>query len=176
MADMISKKNILVILILLSISLPSVAADRGLGIKSAIVPGMGQISAGDGNLMNKNTLKGLGFMAGFVVCLNGIISEAGSMDSYAQQTVRLDKLFSAAATYDEKEEYSRKHEIAWNNYGDSRNMLIVFTGLTVLLYGYNIFDAAMFTVSDNKEVSQRDVSMGVAYQSGVPTLKLNCRF
>lgn len=169
-------KNIFTIIVLLGLFTFSSGADMGLGIKSAIVPGMGQISAGDGELQSKNTLKGLGFMAGFVLCLNGVISEAGSMDSYAQQTVRLEKLVSEATTYNDKLEYSRRHEIAWDNYESSRNMLIVFTGLTVLVYGYNIFDAALFTVADTKAVSGRDISLGVAYNEGVPSLKLNCRF
>jgi hypothetical protein len=176
MAYMTNKKNILSIIFLLGLFTFSMAADAALGIKSAIVPGMGQISAGDGEIQSRNTLKGLGFMAGFVLCLNGVISEAGSMDSYAQQTVRLKKAVSEASTYDDQLEYSRRHEIAWKNYENSRNMLIVFTGLTVLIYGYNIVDAALFTVADTKAVSVRDISLGVAYSSGVPSLKLNCRF
>jgi hypothetical protein len=155
------------------------SADTELGIKSAILPGMGQISAGEGNITNMNTVKGLGFMAGFVLCLNGVIVEAGAMDSYAQQTIRLDKARSAATTHVEREEYAAKHEIAWDNYNDAKLMLIVFTSLTAVVYGYNIVDALLFTTPSGSEElsrSEKNVSVGLVYNTGTPVLKLNCRF
>ncbi|MBL8029064.1 MAG: hypothetical protein JNL74_21760 [Fibrobacteres bacterium] len=169
---------ITVLIITAAFAISSSAADKGLGIKSAIVPGMGQLSAGEGNIMSKNTLKGLGFMAGFVLCLNGVVSEAGAMDSYAQQTRRLDEAVKKSLIFDEKYELKQKHEVAYENYQDAKLTLIVFTGLTALVYGYNIVDAMLFTVKDEAAVSQNEkpVSLGLSYSAGVPSLKLNCRF
>ncbi len=156
----------------------SFSAEMDLGLKSAALPGLGQLSAGQGNLQNTNTLKGIGFMTGFVFGLHGIFSQAGAMDSYAQQTASLKSLSESATSYSERDIYNKKHKVAFDNYESARLKLILFSSFTAIVYGFNIADAMLFTKKEQEGLSRfmNGVSIEVSTVSDVPTLGVNCSF
>ena len=131
-----------------------------LGIKSAILPGMGQLSAGSGEFLNKNTLKGLGIMAGFTVCLHNTIRFISLKESYAEQTQTYDTKNDQVEFYDERQAIKTKWGEAYDNYQNAQLWSYVFLGLTAAVYGYGIVDALLFT-------GKKEMQNGSAGQSSL---------
>jgi hypothetical protein len=136
-------KRIFVIALLVSTA--AFSADTRLGIQSAILPGMGQVAAGAGKITDLNTVKGLGIMAGFIVCMNGLVSSISSYDSYAEETRVVRQNYNNASFKSEKDSLYERWSAAWDNADGAKTAVAVFTGLTAAVYAYGIVDALMFT-------------------------------
>ena len=157
--------------------------DPSLALKSAVVPGMGQISAGSGNIKSMNTLKGLGIMTGFAFCLHGTISSISERESYAEQTQFYASQILAnnkSGTYEEQIRLETAHKRAWDGYNSANAWSFVYLGLTAAFYGYGIVDALLYTKEDKKEGSagllpgRVDLAVGpVGRNSGI---KVNYHF
>jgi hypothetical protein len=125
-----------------------------LALKSVIVPGLGQISAGQGEIKSKNTLKGLGIMAGFTICLQGTISSISARESYAEQTRYYAGQIAAnniSGNYGTLQQLHDAHSKAYDNYNSANTMMFVYLTLTAAFYGYGIVDALLFTKEDEKK-------------------------
>jgi len=146
------KKTMIVLLTCCVMSVP--ALNTSLGVKSAILPGMGQLSAGGGSITSKNTLKGLGLLAGFTVCINGMISNISQRESYAEQTQVYADQYAALQVSGNYADANSVY-LSWNAANDSYNSaniaVFVYLGLSVAFYGYGIFDALMFTREDTPQ-------------------------
>jgi hypothetical protein len=176
-------KNITSISLLLIMAVLSFGGDPSLALKSAVVPGMGQISAGSGSIKSKNTLKGLGIMVGFAFSLNGAIRSISEKESYAEQTQFYASQILAnenSGTYEEQVKLEAAHKRAWDSYNSANTWTYIYLGLTAVFYGYGIADAFLYTKEDKKEGSagllpgKVNLSLGpVGRNSGI---KVNYRF
>jgi hypothetical protein len=130
-------------------------AELSLGVQSAILPGMGQVAAGEGKITSLNTVKGLGIMAGFVISLNGLVNFISTYDSYAEETRALQQDYENAAYKSVKDSLYGKWDAAYQNSQDAKTGLIVFSLLTAAVYGYGVTDALLFTkVKEKKQEGQ----------------------
>ena len=132
------------------------AGNMGLAVQSAILPGMGQISAGSGNITNLNTVKGLGIMAGFTVCVHGAISSLSTYESYTQETHDLKQEYENAPFKSEKDEKYEAWQKAYDKADNAKTALMVFSGLTVAVYAYGSVDAFLFTHKKQKSALKQD--------------------
>jgi hypothetical protein len=167
------KKMIVILLACCITSVP--ALNASLGVKSAILPGMGQLSAGFGSITSKNTLKGLGIMAGFTFTLNGLISNISQRESFAEQTKLYSDRYAAiqrSGDYAEQNTVYKKWTSANDNYNSANVALFVYLGLSVAIYGYGVVDALMFTQEDTP---QGEGQPGVGSSLGLPQkIQLQC--
>ncbi len=155
-----------------------------LAFKSAIIPGMGQISAGVGDVKSMNTLKGLGIMAGFTFCLHGMLNSISERESYAEETqVYADKISinrkSGNSTIEA--ELEKSHKNAYDNYNSANTWTFVYVGLTAAIYGYGIIDAYMFTKEDEKKevglgIMPRNLNLSVSSVGRGQGLNVNYKF
>jgi len=130
-------------------------AEISLGVQSAILPGMGQVAAGEGKITSLNTVKGLGIMAGFVFSLNGLVNAISSYDSYAEETRALEQDYENAAYKSDKDRLYERWDAAYQNSQDAKTVLIVFSLLTAAVYGYGVTDALLYTkVKEKKKEGQ----------------------
>jgi hypothetical protein len=176
-------KKIWLLSVVLAAFSMSPCGNSSLAIKSAVVPGMGQISAGFGNIKSMNTLKGLGIMAGFVFSLNGMLNSISERESYAEQTQYYAAQIQAnerSGTYETQVTLETAHKRAWDSYNSANAWTFVYLGLTAAFYGYGIVDALLYTKEDKKEGSagllpaRMDLAVGkVGQGSGI---KVNYHF
>jgi hypothetical protein len=179
------------IILLLACCISSVPAfNSSLGIKSAILPGMGQLSAGFGNITSKNTLKGLGIMAGFTFTLNGLISNISQRESYAEQTQLFSDQFAAihrSGDFAEADVVYKKWKSANDNYNSANLALFVYLGVTVAIYGYGVVDALLFTQPDTPQgeaqpgpasslLAPQKIQIQCARNQGRPDIKVSYSF
>jgi hypothetical protein len=148
------KRAILFILIAAGLAF---AGNKALAVQSAILPGMGQISAGNGNITDQNTGKGLGIMAGFTLCVHGVISSLSRYESYTQETHDLKQEYENAPFKSEKDEKYEAWQTAYDKADGAKTALIVFSGLTVAVYAYGIVDAFLFTHKKQKSAFKQTV-------------------
>jgi hypothetical protein len=120
-------------------------AETGLAIQSAIVPGMGQMAAGRGEVARPNTLKGLAIMSGFVVCAHSAFRFASLQESYAEETQVRAREREEAEFYQDKVRIDEQWNAAYENYKNAQSLTLVFTGLAAAVYAYGIIDALLFT-------------------------------
>jgi hypothetical protein len=147
-------KKIILLGFILMLTRGAFCGNPGLGLKSAIVPGMGQISAGSGSIQSLNTLRGLGIMSGFVFCLHGTLNSISERESYAEQTQYYADNIKAnyvSGTHSDLVKYTEAHKKAYDNYKTANALTFVYLGLTAAFYGYGIVDALMFTKEDDKK-------------------------
>jgi hypothetical protein len=127
-------------------------AEISLGVQSAILPGMGQVAAGEGKITSLNTVKGLGIMAGFVFSLNGLVNAMSAYDSYAEETRTLEQDYQNAAYKSDKDRLYERWDAAYENSQDAKIALVVFSLLTAAVYGYGVTDALLFTKVKEKKL------------------------
>lgn len=180
------KKIIIVLLACLAASAP--ALETSLGIKSAIVPGMGQLSAGFGSVTSKNTLKGLGIMTGFTLCMGGLLNNISERESYAEQTKTYAARYAALQVSGNFADASTVYT-SWtnanNSYNSANTAMYIFLGLSLAVYGYGIVDALMYTTPDNPQgqegpasllVPQKKVQFQCARVNGRSGVRVNYSF
>lgn len=176
-------KKIIVILLLTLFAAASWAANVELGIKSAVLPGMGQISAGSGSIKSINTLKGLGFLTGFALSFHGFLSQVSQKESYAEQTQFYDaqeKKIAVGGNYSDLMAARKAHQEASDNYESANTLSFVCLGLSVAIYAYGVVDAMLFTQEDKKEegasIKPSKVNLGLLQHNGQTGLAVQYHF
>ncbi|MFH0919751.1 MAG: hypothetical protein V1913_05265 [Fibrobacterota bacterium] len=147
-------KKITIVLLAALLTVPALAGNTSLGIKSAILPGMGQLAAGSGSITSKNTLKGLGFLTGFTLCMHGLVNNISLKESYAEQTDFYSRRLEAikkSGNFEDAEVVSRAHKAAYDDYESANTAVYVFLGLSVAVYAYGVVDALLFTQEESTQ-------------------------
>ncbi|OGS33378.1 MAG: hypothetical protein A2293_08885 [Elusimicrobia bacterium RIFOXYB2_FULL_49_7] len=149
--------------ILFVLSAALMAGNVELGVQSAIVPGMGQMAAGEGKITRLNTAKGLGIMAGFAVCIHGVFNSLSEYDAYSEQTRILEGKYNQdGLLYSDRDSLRQAWDDAFQNAGDAKTRLVAFSLLSAAVYAYGIVDAVLFTRPAEKK---EETSSGVWQRS-----------
>lgn len=146
--DLLMKKSIILLSLFVFVTF-AFGGNTSLAIKSALVPGMGQISAGVGDVKSFNTMKGLGVMAGFTFCLHGMLSSISQRESYAEQTQYYADQIAIANTNEKLLAMNKAQQNAYDNYESANTVTFVYLGLTAVIYGYGIVDAFLYTTDES---------------------------
>lgn len=110
------------------------AQDDSRVLKSIIFPGMGQL--GDGQ-----TVKGLSYMTGEVLCLTLFFSQMSKWQSSARQTIIFNDIKGNLDSYSELKQMQVQWEEAKDKNKKSKVNMFIFGTVAAAFWGLNVADA-----------------------------------
>lgn len=110
--------------------------DRARLLKSALLPGMGQLADGQ-------KIKGLCFMTAQCALLGGAIGFNSRASAHARETEYLKVEYDLADSYDEKVLLKDEWEQSEDDTHSLRVAGVVLSGLAIACWGLNLLDAAL---------------------------------
>ncbi len=167
--SVVSKLAQFLFIFVLLVSLSARAADAGRILKSAVLPGMGQLG-------DDQTFKGLVLLAGEVTWISLSISQFAQANAFARETEYLDVRYEMAGSYREKIELKEFWEDAHAGSVKSRNLGYAFLGGAVAWWGLNLLDAILLPPRDGKTEAKKDVLDHVDIAFAPKSVELLCNF
>jgi hypothetical protein len=104
-----------------------------------------------GQLGDDQTIKGLSFMAAEVALISASVGQFAKSAAYARETEYRAIEYDTAGTYEEKVRRDRFWRDAYDKADKSKKMGVMFAGLAVACWGFNVVDAVLFPPRDEKE-------------------------
>lgn len=126
-------------------------ADLGRIVKSAVFPGMGQLSDGNGELTSIHTVKGLAFMSLEAIALSLTVAEVSKASSYARETAYIKERYHLSSTYEERLREFNGWQDAFDKSQKSKTMTMAFGGLAAAVWILNVVDVVVFTPSESEQ-------------------------
>ncbi|MFP4521209.1 MAG: hypothetical protein ACLFQK_03605 [Fibrobacterota bacterium] len=138
--------NIFLLLAFTAVVLPLYGGNSNAALKSALVPGMGQLGEG-------YQFKGLGFMGAFFLSAHSVFDAYGRESAAARESVVLSEKFYSESSREMQQSILPEWRAAEERADDEKTRKMVFIGVSGALWAASIADAYLFTVPADESVS-----------------------